>query len=83
MPRESEIRKFIFDTFMTGADDKDLDNDDPLIDKGIIDSMGMLELIAFAEEEYNIEVEDEEVIPDNFGTVNKLSAYVNKKLSSK
>jgi len=83
MPRESEIRKFIFDTFMTGADDKDLDNDDPLIDKGIIDSMGMLELIAFAEGEYNIEVEDEEVIPDNFGTVNKLSAYVNKKLSSK
>jgi len=80
MSRQSEIRKFIFDTFMTGADDKDLDNDDSLIDKGIIDSMGMPQLIAFAEGEYNIEVEDEGVIPDNFESVNKLSAYVSKKL---
>ena len=52
-----------------------------LLDKGVIDSTGVLELVAFLEERYEIKVEDDEVIPDNLDSVSNIAAYVEKKLS--
>ena len=81
MGEEIKIREFIFETFMIGESEEALDNDDSFQDKGVIDSMGILELIAFVEEEYGVEVEDEEVIPDNFDSVSKLAEYIRRKIA--
>ena len=72
------IRTFLFDNYMI---EDELDNDDSFLEQGIIDSTGILELIMFLEETFNIEVEDEEVIPENLDSVNKISQYISRKQS--
>ena len=57
-----------------------LDSDDLLLEKGIIDSTGLLELVAFIEMTFKIRVEDEEIIPDNFDSINELVYFVESKL---
>ena len=61
---------------------RSLDNDDPLIENGIIDSMGVLDVVAFIESQYGISVLDEELIPENFQSIGRLAAYVNAKVSN-
>jgi len=56
-------------------------NDD-LFEKGIIDSMGFLSIITYIEEEFNIDVSDEELLPENFSTVGAMSKYIDHKLGS-
>ena len=80
---QSEIREFIFNNYMIGQNNEELDNNSSFLENGIIDSTGVLELIMFVEEIYSIEVEDEEVIPDNFDSINKLCEYLGRKISSK
>ena len=58
------------------------DDDDSFLEEGIVDSIGVLELVAFVDETFGVEVEDHEVTPDNFDSVNKLTAYVQSKQSS-
>ena len=79
---ETKIREFIFENFMIGEGAEDLDSDDSFLEKGIIDSTGILELVMFVEETYGIEVEDDEVIPENFDSINKLGAYLRRKTIS-
>lgn len=83
MSEKDRIRKFIFENYMFGGSEADLDNDDSFLEKGIVDSTGILELIMFVEEEYSIEVADDEVIPDNFDSVNKLCLYITKKKANR
>ena len=59
-----------------------LDDDASFMEEGIIDSLGVLELVAFLEETFDFRVEDEEIIPTNFDSVNKLVAYVQSKLTN-
>ena len=82
MSEEAKIREFILENFMIGESEEDLNSDDSFLEKGIIDSTGILELVMFVEETYNIEVEDDEVIPENFDSVNKLGIYVRRKAVS-
>jgi acyl carrier protein len=58
-----------------------LQPNDSLLENGVIDSTGVLELVAFLEEHYAIKVEDDEVIPDNLDSTDSITAYVEKKLS--
>lgn len=74
-----KIRQFIFDNFLFDAENSDLKNDDSFLDQGIIDSTGVLELVEWLEDECGIEVEDEELIPDNLDSVNNLAAFIEKK----
>jgi len=53
--------------------------DDPLLDSGILDSVGTFELAAFLEETFGIKIEDEAIIPENFETVAVIAAFVDKK----
>lgn len=75
-----KVKEFIKDNFLLGSDCKDLNDDDSFFEKGIIDSTGVLELVAFIEQTFKIRVEDEELIPDNLDSFNKLYVYINSKL---
>lgn len=81
MEIRSEIRQYIVDSFMMGRDADELADEGSLLDLGIIDSTGVLELVGFLEETYDISVEDEELVPDNLDTVNNLVSFVERKRS--
>ena len=76
------IRDFIIENALFGSTDINFSDDDSFLEKGIIDSTGILELIMFTEETYGIEVEDDEVIPENFDSVAKLGAYIRAKTAN-
>jgi acyl carrier protein len=75
---ETEIRQFIADRFLFG-EDKKLGDDDSLLEAGIIDSTGILELINHLEERYKIKVNDDELVPENLDTIASISAFLGKK----
>jgi acyl carrier protein len=74
-----EIKSFIVNNFMMGRNPEDLTDSDSLLDKGIIDSTGVLELVGFIEEKFNVQVQDEELVPENLDSVNNLITYIQKK----
>lgn len=73
------IRNFIKENFLVFSGMDDFEDTDSFLEKGIIDSTGLLELIGFIEEEFNIRVEDEETIPDNLDSLGKLTSYIRRK----
>lgn len=82
MQTNEEIRKFVFDNFLFGQNEVALDDDDSLLDNGIIDSTGVLELVAFLENRFRITVEDTELVPENLDSVARLSRYIEQKQGS-
>jgi len=77
---EREIRSFLITTFLFGRDEQLRDSDSLL--GNVIDSTGALELVAFLQERFGINVDDEDVIPDNFDSVKSVVSYVVKKRGS-
>jgi len=75
---EQRIRAFIVDNFLYG-DDAELSPDLSLTEEGVIDSTGVLELVTFIEEEFEIRVEDEDLVPENFETIAAMAAYISRK----
>ncbi len=78
--RKDIITNFIIDNFLFG-DDEGLKDDVSFLEEGIIDSTGILELITFLEEEFSIEIEDEEMIPENLDSINNLLTFLDTKQS--
>lgn len=76
---EQEIKQFVLDTFIFGGSVDDIDENASFLANGTIASLGVLELIAFAEERYGVQVEDDEVVPDNFDGVRRLANYIRSK----
>src|SRR5271169_2960061 len=76
---KAEIRNFIVENFLYGQDDGYLADDVSFLGRGIIDSTGILELVSFVEEKYGIFVNDEELVPDNFDSLDKLSTFITGK----
>ena len=71
-----QIRAFIVENFLFG-DASQLPNDDAsLIDNDIIDSTGVLELVAFIEDTFSVEMADADIVPDNLDSVNRIAAFV-------
>jgi len=79
MQLKSEIRHFIIENYLYGQDGNDFADDTSFLEKGLIDSTGVLELVSFVQEKYGISVADEELIPDNFDSIQNLSAFIIKK----
>jgi acyl carrier protein len=79
---EPTIRKFIEDNFLFREDRDALAAEESLLDAGLIDSTGILELVAFLESEFGIAIEDAEIVPDNLDSVRAIAAYVRRKLAS-
>ncbi|MBI5588784.1 MAG: acyl carrier protein [Deltaproteobacteria bacterium] len=73
------VRKFIFDNFLFGADEGSLKDDDSFLEQGIIDSTGILELVAFLGEQFNIQINDDELMPENLDSVNCIVNFITRK----
>ena len=72
------VRQFITNHFPLARKRK-LEDTDPLIESGVIDSLGVLDVVAFIEEEFQIKVEDEDLTADNFQNISKIASFVSKK----
>ncbi|PIE19424.1 MAG: acyl carrier protein [Proteobacteria bacterium] len=79
MSIEQEVRQYIIDNFMYTADVEELTDSLHLFDNAIIDSTGVLELVGFLEETFEVQVEDEEMLPENFETIAALAGFVKRK----
>lgn len=75
---KKQITDFIVENFLFGNADG-LKDDTSFLEGGIIDSTGVLELVTFLEEEFSIDVDDEDLIPENLDTINNVAAYVERK----
>ncbi|MBE2248987.1 MAG: acyl carrier protein [Myxococcus sp.] len=78
---KEQVRKFIITNFYV-ADPAALKDDASLLDAGIVDSTGVLEVITFIESEFGVTVDDAEMLPENLDAVNHIAAFVQKKKSS-
>ncbi len=82
MDVRAQLRDFIVDNFMMGQDGTALTDAGSLLELGIIDSTGVLELVGFLEETFQITVEDDDLVPNNLDSVDNLVKYVQGKSSS-
>ena len=80
MALNDELRKFVTDNFMYGKPYEGFADDDSFIERGIIDSTAVMELVAFLEGRYGIKLQDEDLIPDNLDSINSLARFVENRL---
>jgi acyl carrier protein len=79
---ERDIRDFLALNFPLADEGTGLGGGDSLIEAGVIDSTGVLELIEYLEANYNIQIADEEVLPDNLDSIERISRFVSTKLGN-
>ena len=74
---EEKVRNYILENYLFTDDQSELTNSDSFLDRGIIDSTGILEVILFLEEEFAVAVKDDEMIPANLDSVDNLVKFIN------
>jgi acyl carrier protein len=70
------IRSFVLTEFLPGVDPRELDNSDDLLATGVMDSLGVLKLIAWVEHHFGLTVDDEALDPDNFRSVDAVDEFL-------
>lgn len=78
---EREVRQFVIDNFLFGEGEKRFSNDDSFLEKGLVDSMGLMTLVSFVQENYAIDVASEELVPENWDSVRRIAGFVYRKSS--
>ncbi|HHE64639.1 MAG TPA: acyl carrier protein [Bacteroidetes bacterium] len=78
MDMHQQIINFLYDESLKD-EFKELDYDDSLLELGIIDSVKMLDLIGFIEERFGVQVDDDDLYPENFDSINAIVNYINSK----
>ncbi|HYG67340.1 MAG TPA: acyl carrier protein [Anaeromyxobacteraceae bacterium] len=73
------IRSFIVETFFVN----DFAEDEPFLRAGIIDSMGMLQLVTYLQEQFEIEIREDELVPENLDSLARATAFVERKLKAR
>ena len=76
---EARVRDYILENYLFTDDQSELDSADSLLERGIIDSTAVLEIIAFLEEEFRVVVADDEMVPENLDSVNNLTKFIHAK----
>ena len=77
----TRIRAYVLENYLFTEDEASLGLDESLLERGIVDSTGMLEIIMFIEDELGVQVADEEMIPENLDSVNRIAKFVSAKQS--
>jgi len=75
---KKQLKDFFENNFMVEFE-SDFSEDDSFLENGIIDSTGVLELVLFLEETYDIKVEDDEIVPDNLDSFKNIEDYLSRK----
>ena len=76
MDETLKIKQFVVEEFMPDVPVEELDADFDLVAGGVVDSLGLLKLVAWLESEYDIGVDESELGPDSFRTVNAIREYI-------
>jgi acyl carrier protein len=76
---EHEVRNFIVENYLLAREDS-LSNDDSFLEKGIFDSTGILELVSFVEHKYKIQLEPDELVPENLDSIASLARFLQRKI---
>lgn len=76
---EADVRQYIVDKLLFGRTDVVVGGDTSFLESGLIDSTGVLELVAFLEEKFHVKVEDEDLVPANLDSINALTRFVASK----
>ena len=79
----NDLERFLINEVAVNLDKKSLTPDEDLLEKGIIDSLGIMKLILFMEETFRIAVTDDEIVPENFQTLNNMVKFVEQKMGNK
>jgi len=77
-----KIRTFVIDNLLFGQGGDTFSNEDSFLEKRLIDSMGVLSLVEFVAEQFQISIEDSEIVPENWDSVNLITRFVQAKLGS-
>lgn len=72
----SSLRQYIKESFLSSQGIESIDDDDQLLESGIVDSMGILQLVTFLESQFGIGVDDAEIVPRNFESTTAIAAFV-------
>ena len=83
MSNEETLRKYILENYLFTEDESELDNNDSFLELGIIDSTGIMEVVLFIEMEFDIEVDDEELLPENLDTIDNLVKFIATRQAAK
>ncbi|MCB1692862.1 MAG: acyl carrier protein [Pseudomonadales bacterium] len=75
----AKLRSLILENYLFTDDESELEDEVSFLDTGILDSMGIMEVIAFLNEEFDIEVAEEEMIPENLDSIDNLLEYLARK----
>ena len=81
MSTEAKIKELIEKNLTWSGSWSDVDEDYPLLAKQVIDSLGMLKLVSVIEEEFDVEIDDDDIVPDNWRTIRDIAALVEAKRS--
>lgn len=76
---EGKVREFISNNFLLHDDDSELNPEASLLEAGVIDSTGVLELVSFIETEFNFQIGEDEIIPENLDTINNIVNFIHQK----
>lgn len=79
MTARDKVRDYIIENFLFGDAEPLADDAMSLLDGGIIDSVGVMELVAFLEQEFGVKVADEELVPENLDSVANLVGFIGRK----
>jgi acyl carrier protein len=83
MSTRLEVKKFILGNFLFTEDVSALSDEASLVRGGIIDSTGILELIMFLEERFSIRIRPEEMVPENFDSVDRVAQFIERRLGAR
>lgn len=75
----AEVERFIVEEIALGTGIESVDHDEDLLAQDVIDSLGIVELVAFLESRYGIKVGEDDLLPENFSSVNRVVAFVKAK----
>ena len=76
------VRAFIEENFLFRSDLSGLADSDSLLENGVMDSTGILELVAFLESDFSIQMSDAEIVPDNLDSIAAIATYLERKLAA-
>lgn len=82
MSLNKEIKLFVLKNYLFTEDESVLSDGDSLMQKGIIDSTGILELVNHIEDTYKLKVADDEMIPDNLDSISKIASFIERRRSA-